>query len=362
MQRLRSGKRGGHISALGHGDAAIGNQRLRVRLVQFVLRGAGQGDIAAHAPDAAAALSVYRAGHALRILADAAALHLFDLLDDGQIHAVFIHDEAVAVAHGYHLRAQLHGLLRGVNGHVAAARYHHALALKGQTALAQHGTGEVAQAKARCLPARQRAAVGEPLAGQNALVAAGDALVLAVQITDFARAHADIARGHVRILADVLVQLGHKALAEAHDLLIALALGVKIAAALGAADGQGGQAVFEHLLHAQKLDDGQVDAGVQAQAALVGADGVVELHAVAAVDPHLPLIVQPGHTEDDDPVGLDKALEQAGLFIFGVLIKNGRQGGEHFLRRLQKFLFMGVARAQPLVYPLHISVHDGFPP
>ena len=83
------------------------------------------------------------------------------------------------------------------------------------------------------------------------------------------------------------VQLGHKTLAEAHDFHVALAVGVKVRAALAAAHGQGGQAVLEGLLKAQKLQDALVDRGMEAQAALVGADGAVELDAVAAV--HLDL-------------------------------------------------------------------------
>ena len=46
--------------------------------------------------------------------------------------------------------------------------------------------------------------------------------------------------------------------------------------------------VFEDLLEAQELDDAQVDRGMEPQAALVGADGGVELHPVAAVDLVLP--------------------------------------------------------------------------
>ena len=41
--------------------------------------------------------------------------------------------------------------------------------------------------------------------------------------------------------------------------------------------------------------------GMEPQAALVGADGAVELHAVAAVHLHLALIVHPGHAEKDRP-------------------------------------------------------------
>ena len=42
-------------------------------------------------------------------------------------------------------------------------------------------------------------------------------------------------------------------------------------------DGQAGQAVFEDLLKAQELDDAGVDIGLEAQAALVGADSAVKL-------------------------------------------------------------------------------------
>ena len=51
--------------------------------------------------------------------------------------------------------------------------------------------------------------------------------------------------------ADVPVQLAHEALAEAHDLVVALALRVEVAAALAAAHRQRGQAVLEDLLEAR---------------------------------------------------------------------------------------------------------------
>ena len=48
-----------------------------------------------------------------------------------------------------------------------------------------------------------------------------------------------------------------------------------------------------YLLEAQELDDAQGDTGVEPEAALVRADGRVELHPVAAVDLHLALVVEP---------------------------------------------------------------------
>ena len=58
---------------------------------------------------------------------------------------------------------------------------------------------------------------------------------------DFSSADADVPCGHVGIRADVAEKLGHKALTEAHDLIIALALWVKISAALSTAHRQRGE-------------------------------------------------------------------------------------------------------------------------
>ena len=78
--------------------------------------------------------------------------------------------------------------------------------------------------------------------------------------------------------------------------------------------GRRGQAVLEDLLEAQELDDAEVDGGVEAQAALVGADGGVVLHAEAAVDLDLALESSTQGTRNmDDALGLDDALKQGGL-------------------------------------------------
>ena len=57
--------------------------------------------------------------------------------------------------------------------------------------------------------------------------------------------------------------------------------------------------------------------GWKPQAALVGADGAVELHAEAAVDLDLALVVHPGHAEHDLALGLHDALQDAGGLITG---------------------------------------------
>ena len=139
------------------------------------------------------------------------------------------------------------------------------------------------------------------------------------------------------------VQLRHKALAEAHDLRVALALGVKVGAALAAAHGQGGQGVFQDLLKTQEFDDGQVHAGVEAQAALVGADGRVVLHPVAPVDPGLAAVIHPGNAELDHPLRLHKALQQTSSFPFGVLVHNQLQRFKNLLHCLQKLRLVGIS-------------------
>ena len=161
------------------------------------------------------------------------------------------------------------------------------------------------------------------------------------------------------------VQLGHKALAETHDLGIRLAVGVKVSAAFAAAHGQAGQAVLEALLKAQELQDRQVDRGMETQAAFVGTDGRVELHTVTAVDLNLALVIDPGHTEHDDALGLDKALDQAGLLVLGVGSHNGLQALEDFLNSLQEFFLFGVTLCQVVIDALEIRIgkcHSGNTP
>ena len=347
---------GGHVGALGYAVAAIGNQSLGTVQTQLVLGGAGQGDVAGDGPDALTALDILGGGDILQIGLDAGALDLFDLLDDLIVDAVLVHNVAVGVGHGDDLAAQLGGLLVGVGGHIAGAGDHNALALKALAGVGQHLLGEVAQAVAGGLGTGERAAEGDALAGQDAGVLVLQALVLAKQVADLAAADADVTGGHIGIRADMAVQLGHKALAEAHDLGVRLAVGVKVSAALAAAHGQAGQAVLEALLKAEELQDRQVDGGVEPQTALVGADGGVELDAVAAVDLHLTGIVHPRHAEQNDTLRLDHALDQAGLLIFGVSLNNRLEALKDFLDRLQKLLLLGVALCKALIYTLQVSI------
>ena len=92
------------------------------------------------------------------------------------------------------------------------------------------------------------------------------------------------------------------------------------------------QSILEDLLEAQELQDGQVDRRVQAETALVWAEGGVELDSVAAVDLDLVLVVFPDNSKLDDALRDGNDLE--GGLVFGVLFEEGAvfEGGDQLCR------------------------------
>ena len=350
----------GHVSALAdHGAAAL-HQSLSGLLVDLVLGCAGQGDVAGDSPDLGAVSNIGRILVGLGIFLDAAAADFLQVLDVGQVDAVGVVDIAVGVGHGDDLGTQLGSLLTGVDSDIAGAGDDHGLALEAVVAHAlQSLSGEVAQAVAGSLGAGQRTTKGQALAGEHtALEAVGQALVLAKHVADLAAADTDITGGAVHELADVAVQLGHEALAEAHDFHVALAVGVEVRAALAAAHGQGGQAVLEGLLKAEELQDALIDRGMEAQAALVGADGAVELDTVAAVDLNLARIIDPRHTEGDDALRLDQTLDEAGLLVLGVLLHDGLDALQNLADSLQEFGLVCIALSQTIINTFQVFIRQ----
>ena len=222
----------------------------------------------------------------------------------------------------------------------------------------QNLIGEVAQTVAGGLGTGQGAACADLLAGQNAGELVAQLPVHAEHVADLSCTGADVAGGHIGVSADVAVQLSHECLAEAHDLGVGLALGVEVAAALAAAHGQAGQGILEDLLEAQELHNGQVDGGVQTDAALVGADGGVVLDTVATVDLDIALVVGPGDTEDDGALRLDDAVDDLVLDDVGAALHDGLQRGQNLLDSLQELLLTGVALAQAGVHTLQIFIVD----
>ena len=204
--------------------------------------------------------------------------------------------------------------------------------------------GEEHRAVAGGFGTRAAAAPVQALAGEHArLVPVGDAFILAKQVADLAAANADVAGRYVGILAQVAVQLGHHALAETHDFVVGLALGVKVTAAFTAANGQAGQGVLENLFKAQELDDAEVNGRVEAHATFIGPQGAVEFDAEGAVDMNFAAVVLPGHTEDDLALGLTDTLDDLLIGKLRVLHQNRPEGFQNFVNRLVEFALARVA-------------------
>src|SRR5690606_13568991 len=185
-----------------------------------------------------------------------------------------------------HPPAQVHDLLRRELGNIAGAGNRHATILEALADMLEHFLREIHAAVAGGFRTDQAAAVAQALAGQHRGELVGQALVLAEEVTDLATAHADITGRHVEIRADVTVQLVHERLAKAHHFALALALRIEVRAALAAAHGQRSQGVLEDLLEGEELEYAKVHRRVEAQAALVRANGAAHLDAVATVDVH----------------------------------------------------------------------------
>ena len=156
-----------------------------------------------------------------------------------------------------------------------------------------------------------------------------------VEVADFASADPDVARRYIGLGTDVPPQLGHKGLAEAHNLTVALPFGAEVRPALGAPHGEGREGILENLFEAQELQDTQVHRSVEPQSALVGANGVVELYAVARIDLYAPAVIDPGHLERKDAVGFDQPLGNRERLELGMAVVNSLDGVQHFADSLQ---------------------------
>ena len=241
LQVLGRVKRGGHVGALAHDLAAVGDELLGILEEQGVLAGARKRDVAGDAPDAAAVLGmplgvraelgVHRKAHALVV---AGALPVVDGLEGGHVDALRIIDPALGVGACNDLAAELLDLLDGVRGNIAGAMDDHGLALEGVIMALEVLVDVVDQAVAGSLGTGEGAAEGEALAGEDAGEGVGQTLVLTEHVRNLTAADAQVASGDVGILADVAVEFSNETLAEAHDLVVGLALGMEVGSTLSA--------------------------------------------------------------------------------------------------------------------------------
>ena len=295
-----------HVADFAHALHAVLNELLGILAVELVLGGTGQSDVALLLPRFATGEErsfgkFLGIGSTDVITAGTEFEHIIYLLATDALGVV---DVAVGTADGDDLGTQLGGLRGGTPGDVAETGDGHGLSLDLLAVGVQHLVDEVEPSEARSLGAHQRAAIFQALAGEHTAPVTRQLLVLAEEVANLAGTHSDITCGDVHFRTDVAEELAHEGLAETHDFGIALATGTEVRATLAAAHRQGRQGILESLLEAQELQYREIHAGVETQASLVGADGGVELHAVAQVHLHLTLIVHPGYTEGDDAFGL----------------------------------------------------------
>ncbi|MDQ1105043.1 hypothetical protein QE405_002327 [Nocardioides zeae] len=282
---------------------------------------------------------------------------LLDVAEEGEVDAGLVDDEAARVGARDDGAAELVDLRDGVDGDVPRAGDDDAPAVERRAPVGEHLLGEVDEAVAGRLGTHLRAAPGDALPGEHAgLVAVGDPLVLTEEVADLAAAHADVAGRDVGVLADVAVELRHEGLAEPHDLARRPALRVEVGAALAAADGQAGERVLEDLLEAEELHRPREHGRVEAQAALVGAEGRVELHPEAAVDLHAARVVDPRHAEDDLALRLAEAREDAGVGVLRVAPHDRPERAEDLAHGLMELQLTGVAAQHLGVGVLQVRV------
>ena len=131
--------------------------------------------------------------------------------------------------------------------------------------------------------------------------------------------------------------------AEAHNLCVALALGVEVRAALTAAHRKTGEGVLEGLLEAEELDNALVYAGMEAKTALVRTDCAVELNTVAAVNYYVAVIVYPRNSELNNSFGLNESFDNSRLYILGALLEHGLDGLENLAHGLMELRLAGIA-------------------
>jgi len=76
------------------------------------------------------------------------------------------------------------------------------------------------------------------------------------------------------------------------------------------------------------------------QTAFVGTNSAVHLHPEAAIDPDLPLIIQPWYPEENNPLWFNDPFEDRFPAILRILVQNRLNGFNYFANGLMKFLLM----------------------
>ena len=210
--------------------------------MQFVFAGGRTGDLARDIPGflSWAELGVFEF---LGVFFQAPAPYKHQVFEEGQfffVHAVFVINAAVVVHESDYLGPQLGQLFYGINAHISRAGNNGRFPFDFIAARGQHVLRKIRHAVTRRLRAQQAAAPVGFFAGEGTRKIIGQLFILAEHIAYFARAAAQISGGNVGVIADVMVELIDKRVAEAHDFVVAFAARVKVRAAFSAAQRQRG--------------------------------------------------------------------------------------------------------------------------
>ena len=90
---------------------------------------------------------------------------------------------------------------------------------------------------------------------------------------------------------------------------------------------------------------------MQPKTTLVGADGAVELNAVAVIDLDLAVVIHPGHPEKNRPLRGGQPLQQRFPAVAGLVpVNDGGEGFQHLGNGLNKFRLVGILTLDPFQY------------
>ena len=78
---------------------------------------------------------------------------------------------------------------------------------------------------------------------------------------------------------------------------------------------------------------------METETAFVCTKSGVVLHAITEVGLDFAIAVNPSHTESEDTIGLNQALDDLSFLKFRMLVVNFFDGFENFLNRLQILIF-----------------------
>src|SRR5690606_26319008 len=179
----------------------------------------------------------------------------------------------------------------------------------------EHFQNKIYQTIASGLRSHQAAAIAAPLACQNRREVIGELLVSTKHETDFALANTNISGRNIPLRTNVLVQLLHERLTEAHHLAITLAMRIKIGATLPTTHRYQVNRILQRLLKRHELEYALIDGRMKTQAALVRPNGAIHLHAVTAIDTHHTLVIHPRYAELDNAFRFHQALQQCLLAV-----------------------------------------------